>query len=211
MPALLLGGLVIGSLLDQFMPILKDRFRLLNLILDLVFAFAIIAWAMGKLDIWTVVVFVAWGVVLTRTRRFSESIALPATMVMLSAAGLTLIAWIGDSLIDQDLALGTLFATMGMSAWLLFIRSLPLGYGFQWGACSALLLISLRILETNPAMAAAISVLGFIFFSDSAAVSLTRWKPGLGKVPFPLLIIALSTLPVILSVAIALSVAEFFA
>jgi len=206
MTLLLLAGLILGTLFDQFLPPFKDRTRLLELFLDLAVAFGIITWVLGQIDLWTVAVFVAWGIVLVRTRRFGDNSRLPATMALMSACGLALVARIGDSLIDRDIAIGAFSALIGLSVWLWFNRTLPLGFGYQWGGLSVLLLVGLRIVETNSTMAAPIAVLGFIFFADTAAVSLAQWKPGFSKLPLPVLVIVLSALPIILSSAIALTV-----
>ena len=56
LPVILLVGLVLGSLLDQFLPVLRDRARLWNTVLDFAFAIGAVTWFRGTLDLWCLLI-----------------------------------------------------------------------------------------------------------------------------------------------------------
>lgn len=208
LPFILLFGLVLGSLLDQFLTVLRDRGRLRDTVLDFAFAIGAIVWFRNDLDLWGVVIFVAWGILQIRTRRYTGRNTTPAVMMILTAGGLFLIAWTGNMHSDRDLALGVLSVTLGLSVWLFLNQSLPLGFGYLWGGFTAQLFIALRMVESNPALAAPIAVLGFIFYADTAATSLANWKSALKKIPVPVLTGAVSLFPLTLATVIAVAVSQ---
>ena len=208
LPMILLFGLVLGSLLDQFLPVLRDRARLWNTVLDFAFAIGAVTWFRGTLDLWCLLIFAAWGTLQIRTRRYTGSNAMPVVMMFLSAAGLALIAWTGGAISDEALSLGVFSATLGLGALLSINRSLHLGYGYHWGGFTAQLLIALRIIESNPALIAPILVLGFIFYADTAAACLADWKPTMKKVPRPMLTGLVSIFPLTLAMVIAVAVSR---
>ena len=163
LPVILMAGLILGSLLDQFLPVFHGRAKLWDTVLDFAFAIGAITWYRGELDLWGFLIFAGWGTLQIRTRRYKEKNTIPAVMMFLSAAGLFIIAWTGNSLSDGNLALGVFSVTLGLSVWLSFNRSFSIGYGYLWGGFTAQLLIAFRIIEANPALAAPIAILGFIF------------------------------------------------
>ncbi|MDG2033364.1 MAG: hypothetical protein P8J29_05460 [Rhodospirillales bacterium] len=208
LPMILLAGLVVGSLLDQFLPVFHNRARLWDTALDFAFAIGAIAWFRDGLDLWGMVIFVAWGTLQIQLRRYTVRNSIPAVMMLLSAGGLVLIAWSGNAPGVRDLALGVLGVTLGLSIWLFLNRSLPIGFGYLWGGFTAQILITLRMIESNPALTAPIAVLGFIFYADTAAASLAVWKPALKKVPSPLMTGVVSIFPLTLAIVIAAAVSQ---
>ena len=208
LPMILLAGLVLGSLLDQFLTVLSDRGRLRDTVLDFIFAIGAIVWFRNDLDLWAMVVFLAWGTLQIRTRRYTGRNTTPAVMMILSGGGLFLIAWTGNMHSDRDLALGVLSVTLGLSVWLFLNQSLPLGFGYLWGGFTAQLFIALRMVESNPALAAPIAVLGFIFYADTTSTSLVNWKPALKKFPVPVMTGAVSLFPLALATVIAAAVSQ---
>ncbi len=208
LPVILLAGLVLGSLMDQFLPVFHGRASILDTVLDFVFAIGAIAWFRNELDLWSIVIFLAWGALQIQLRRCKGKNTIPAIMMLLSAAGLVLVAWTGNAQSERDLALGVLSVTLGLSVWLCLNRSLPFGFGYLWGGFTAQLLIALRMIESNPALAAPIAVLGFIFYADNATASLADWKPGLKNVPGPIMTVVVSLFPLTLAMVIAVAVSQ---
>ncbi len=208
LPVILLVGLVLGSLLDQFLPVLRDQARLCNIVLDFAFSIGAVVWFRGALDLWCLVILAAWGTLQVRTRSSTGSNTIPAVMMFLSAGGLIVIGSTGRTISDGSLSLGVLSATLGLGACLSLNRSLHLGYGYHWGGFTAQLLIALRIIESNPALVAPIAVLVFIFYADTAAASLADWKPVMKKVPSPILTGLVSLLPLTLATVIAVAVSR---
>ena len=208
LPVILLVGLVLGSLLDQFLPVLRNRARLWRIVLDFTFVIGAVVWIRGTLDLWCLVIFATWGTLQIRAHSYTGSNAIPAVMMLLSAGGLALIAWIGGTTSDEAISLGVFSATLGLGALLCINRSLHLGYGYHWGGFTAQLLIALRIIDSNPALVAPIVVLGFIFYADYAAASLADWKPTMKKVPRPMLTGLVSIFPLTLAMVIAVAVSR---
>ena len=93
LPVILLVGLVLGSLLDQFLPVLRNRARLWRIVLDFTFVIGAVVWIRGTLDLWCLVIFATWGTLQIRVHSHTGSNAIPAVMMLLSAGGLALIAW----------------------------------------------------------------------------------------------------------------------
>ena len=208
LPIILLTGLLLGSLLDQFLPIFHKRARMFNTLLDIAFAIGVISWFRGKFDLWGVIIFVVWGILQFRTRGYAGKNTISAVTMILSSCGLALVAWNGNASRDLDLALGVVSATLGLSVWLSVDRHLLLGFGYLWGGFSAQILIALRMIESNSALAAPIAILGFIFFANTAAASLTDWKPALRKVSCLLMIGFVSLFPLTLAVVITVAVSQ---
>ena len=208
---ILLIGLILGSLLDQFLPTSRSRSR--NRIwetgLDFAFAFGAIAWFRGQFDLWSAVICLVWGIIFMRLRWNSEKSSTTTVMILLSTLGLALISWTADNLIDRNFAFGVMSATLGMSIWLWLNRSLHLGYGYLWGGFTVQIFISLRIMESNLAMLVPIVILAFIFYSDTTLPSLVKWKPSLRKIPAPIIVGVLSILPIVLSLLITFPAYRF--
>ncbi len=204
----LLAGLLLGSLVDQFIPTSQGQSRPRDTVLDFAFAIGAVAWVRSEFDLWSLAIFVAWGTLQIRTRRHIVRTTIPATMMLLSAVGLTIVAWTGNTLSEQDLTLGVLSTTLGLCVWLSFNRSLPLGFGYLWGGFTVQLLIALRMVETNLAFAAPIAILGFIFFADTAAEGLVAWKPALKHLQGPIMIGVVSIFPIILATVISTALSQ---
>ena len=204
MPYVILAGLLVGALLDHLLPKFSYKRWFAGSVPDFLFAGAVILWIRGEADFWSVLFFVAWGSILLRARRLSNDARMPVIMMVVAAIGLAVIAWIGDTLVDRDLAVGVASTGLGISAWLWFKRDLPVGYSYFWGSFAALLMIALRIFETNTHMAVPILLLGFIFFADSVMLRMKLRPTYLEKFAAPLLVVIISILPIILASASAL-------
>ena len=133
LPVILLVGLVLGSLLDQFLPVLRNRARLWRIVLDFTFVIGAVVWICGTLDLWCLVIFATWGTLQIRAHSHTGSNAIPAVMMLLSAGGLALIAWIGGTTSDEAISLGVFSATLGLGALLCINRSLHLGLRVSLG------------------------------------------------------------------------------
>jgi len=208
MPYIILAGLLTGALLDQILPEFGDRRRIPESALDLVFAALVIWWVHGGIDLWAFLIFIVWGSISVRARQLAKDPRLPATMMVIAAIGLAVVAWIGDSLVNRDLAFGVASAGLGISTWLWLKRHLSLGFGFFWGGFAALMLIAIRILETNKLMVVPILLLVFIFFADSVVSRASIRPVFLQQFPASVLVCALSILPIILAAAAALVAAS---
>ena len=90
-------GLLLGALLDYYVPKFRGSSRLWETAFDLVFAVAAVWWLRGKIDLISILFFVAWGLVTVRVRRIDEAVGLPCIMSISAAIGIALTAWIGDS------------------------------------------------------------------------------------------------------------------
>ncbi len=76
----------------------------------------------------------------------------------------------------------------------------------MWGGYMGIGLITLRLLEISESLGVALILIGFVFFADTAAEKLPRPQRIAGWLRSPVLIFALSCLPLILA-AIATFVA----
>jgi len=204
MPHIILVGLLLGALIDHLLPQLGNKYEIIRWSLDLIFAAAVITWIRGEVDLVSILIFLIWGCIQFSARRQANDARMPAIMVVVSAIGLSITAWIGDILADRNLAFGVGSTGLGFFVWLWFKRDIPLGFSFFWSSFTALLLIALRVIETNPLMAVPILVLGFVFFTDSILSRKKRWPTFFKQFAAPIVVCALSILPIVLASASAL-------
>ena len=204
MPHIILVGLLLGALIDHLLPQLGNKYEIIRCSLDLIFAAAVITWIRGEVDLVSIIIFLIWGCIQFSARRQANDPRMPAIMVVVAAIGLSITAWIGDILADRNLAFGVSSTGLGFFVWLWFKRDVPLGFSFFWSSFTALLLIALRVIEANPLMAVPILVLGFVFFTDSILSKKKRWPTFFKQFAAPIVVCALSILPIILASASAL-------
>ena len=203
-PHIILVGLLLGALIDHLFPRLGNKYEIICWSLDLIFAAAVITWIRGDVDLVSILIFLIWGCVQFNARRQAKDARMPAIMVVVAAIGLSITAWIGDILADRNLAFGVSSTGLGFFVWLWFKRDIPLGFSFFWSSFTALLLIALRVIEANPLMAVPILVLGFVFFTDSILSQKKRWPTFFKQFAAPIVVCALSILPIVLASASAL-------
>ena len=204
MPHIILTGLLLGALIDHLLPELGNKTKIVSWSLDWLFAAAIIVWIRGEIDLGTILIILIWGCIQFSARRLSSDARMPAIMMVVAAIGLATIAWIGDILADKNLAFGISSTGFGIFVWLWFKRDLPIGFSFFWSTFTAPLLIALRIIEANPLMTVPILLLAFVFFTESI-LSQTKLSPTFFKqFAAPLVVCALSILPIVLASASAL-------
>ena len=83
LPVILLTGLVLGSLLDQFLPVIHDRAKLWRIVLDFAFAIGAVTWFRnGTLDLWCLVIIVPWGILQIRAHSHTGRNTTPAVMML---------------------------------------------------------------------------------------------------------------------------------
>ena len=204
MPHIILIGLLLGALIDHLLPQLGNKYKIICWSLDFIFAAAVITWIRGEVDLVSILIFLIWGCIQFSARRQANDARMPAIMVVVAAIGLSITAWIGDILADRNLAFGVSSTGLGFFVWLWFKRDVPLGFSFFWSSFTALLLIALRVIEANPLMAVPILVLGFVFFTDSIVSKKKRWPTFFKQFAAPIVVCALSILPIVLASASAL-------
>ena len=207
---IVLAGLFLGALLDHFLPKFYSEHRVISSSIDLTFAAAVILWIRVDIDLWSILIFLTWGIILISSRRHSYDARIPLIMTLVTAIGLATIAWIGDILVDRNLAFGIGSTVLGFTLWLIYKHDLPIGFSFYWSTFTALLLIALRIIEANPLMSIPIFLLGFIFFADSILLRINARFKLFSRLATPLLVGALSLLPIILASASALVATTLF-
>ena len=203
-PHVILVGLLLGALIDHLLPQLGNKYKFICWSLDLIFAAAVITWIRGEVELVSILIFLIWGCIQFSARRQAYDARMPAIMVVVAAIGLSTTAWIGDILADRNLAFGVGSTGLGFFVWLWFKRDTPLGFSFFWSSFTALLLIALRVIETNPLMAVPILVLGFVFFTDSILSQKKLWPTFFKQFAAPIVVCALSILPIVLASASAL-------
>ena len=204
MPHIILVGLLLGALIDHLLPQLGNKYKIICWSLDFIFAAAVITWIRGEVDLVSILIFLIWGCIQFSARRQVYDARMPAIMVVVAAIGLSTTAWIGDLLADRNLAFGVSSTGLGFFVWLWFKRDVPLGFSFFWSSFTALLLIALRVIEANPLMAVPILVLGFVFFTDSILPLNKLWPTFFKQFAAPIMVCALSILPIVLASASAL-------
>ena len=129
-------------------------------------------------------IFAGWGTLQIRTRRYKEKYNTDRHDVSISRWDYLLLRWQFPQ--RWESCTGRLQChAWGQASGSPLTDHFPLGYGYLWGGFTAQLLIALRIIESNPALAAPIAILGFIFFADTATASLADWLPAIKKVPGP--------------------------
>jgi len=199
-----IGALIVGILLDLFLPPSRDSNRLIEFSILIVFGLTLIVWLRNDFDLTTVPFFIAWGIVSLRLRHVAAEPGVPVLMLMTMALGLGLVAWAAELPNHQDLAIILACALGGIFPWYLLRPQLPMGASLFLIAGGILLFLSLRMLIESPSLSPAILLLGFILFADSFLSHLPlppRWK----KRAFLILILAaLSLLPIGLAVVAAL-------
>ncbi len=203
---LVIGGLVTGAVLDYLLPMIKAANRLWETGLDLAVWLFLVWWMRGDIDVNSLAAFAAWGLAMVRLRRAEASPPNAHAMAVAAAAGLAIIAWIGDSLIDRDMAAGLAVAVLTYLVWQIFLPGATAGFALMWGGYMGIGLITLRLLEISESLGVALILIGFVFFADTAAEKLPRPQRIAGWLRSPVLIFALSCLPLILA-AIATFVA----
>jgi len=203
---LVIGGLVAGAVIDYVLPTIKAANRLWETGLDLVVWLFLIWWIRGGIDVIALVAFAAWSLAMVRLRRAEASPPNAHTTAIAAAAGLAVVAWIGDSLIDRDMAAGLAVVLLAYLVWQIFLPGATAGFALMWGGYMGIGLISLRLLEISESLGLALIVLGFMFFADTAAEKLPLPQRIAGWIKPPVTIFFLSCLPLILA-AIAAFVA----
>ncbi|MEK9677896.1 MAG: hypothetical protein VW169_05825 [Rhodospirillaceae bacterium] len=201
-----IGGLVAGAMIDYVLPMIKAANRLWETGLDLAVWLFLIWWMRNGIDVIGLAAFAAWGLAMVRLRRAEPSPLNAHTMAVAAAAGLAIIAWIGDSVVDRDIATGLAIALLTYLVWQIFLLGATAGFALMWGGYMGIGIIGLRLLETSESLGVALILLGFIFFADTAAEKLPLPQRLAGWVRPPVSIFILSCLPLILA-AIATFVA----
>ncbi len=146
---LVIGGLVTGAVLDYLLPMIKAANRLWETGLDLAVWLFLVWWMRGDIDVNSLAAFAAWGLAMVRLRRAEASPPNAHAMAVAAAAGLAIIAWIGDSLIDRDMAAGLAVAVLTYLVWQIFLPGATAGFALMWGGYMGIGLITLRLLEIS--------------------------------------------------------------
>lgn len=199
----ILAALVIGILLDLFLPPSRDSPRLIEFAILILFGLAIIVWLRNDFDLTTVPLFVAWGFVTLRLRHIASEPTVPILMLIMMALGLGFVAWTADLPLQQDLAIILASAVGGIYLWFILFPQLALGASLFLVAGGTFLFLSLRLIIEFPSLSIAILLLGFILFSDSFLRQLPLHRRLKKRSLFILFQAILSLLPIGLAVAAA--------
>jgi hypothetical protein len=176
------------------------------------------AWLLDGFGPEVPVIMALWGLMVFRLRRvFATDVDVlagdalaPLAMLMMTAAGLGLIAAAANLEISRDLSLALAAGIAGFALLSMFDRSLRFGLTPVLGAGGGILMIAVRMTDAAPFLIPAVVILGFILFADSsfrqpalARFAAFRW----GR--FGLIALG-GTVPIALAAAAALIGAGFF-
>ena len=200
LPYVILAGLILGSILDHFVPKwTKNNPNLIQLFFDALFTLIIILSFRYEFEYWTFLIVFIWSSILYRSRRLSKDPRLPVVMMIAAAVGLASIAWISGNYIERNLAFGITSAGLGLLAWLLIKTNTPLGFNFFWSSYSTLLLVAMKISNNSPYLLIPIFLLSFVFYSDSILFKIKTKTSRLMLIMSPLILACLSMLPIVLA------------
>ena len=132
------------------------------------------AWLLDGFGPEVPLVMALWGLAAFRLRRvFAKDVDVlagdalaPLAMLMMTAAGLGLVAAAANLESSRDLALALAAAIAGFVALSLFDRSLRFGLTPILGAGGGILMIAVRMTDAAPFLIPAVAILGFILFAD---------------------------------------------
>ncbi|NQV54251.1 MAG: hypothetical protein HQ503_00205 [Rhodospirillales bacterium] len=172
MIALITAALIFGVALDYYFGPARDRGdsgAFWELTLIILFGIGAPFWLRGTIDLWAPVIVLAWGFVAFRLRALSQHAVTPAVMLLMAAAGIGVVAWIGGLGADRDLAFGLAAAIGGFIVLGLIDQGLPFSATALLVFAGGILGLGVRVAETIGVLVPALILLGFIFFTDSLA------------------------------------------
>ncbi|MAF50172.1 MAG: hypothetical protein QGH73_09110 [Rhodospirillales bacterium] len=209
---LAVAALVLGLGLDFYFNPERDRgdwAAFLELGLIILYGIGAPAWLRGGIDAWAAVILLAWGFTAFRMRALAHDGVTPSVMLMMTAAGLGVIAWAAKLPVDQELGFGLAAAAAGFLVLSLADRSLAFGATALLGFAGGILTIGVRIAEEAAALIPAVLILGFIFFTDSLIRRPALAKYAGNRLARSGLMIAAALAPIALAAAAALIGARF--
>ncbi len=148
----------------------------------LLFGLVTVVWLRGTIDAWTGVILIAWGIVVLRIHFVAASDApTAAALLALAAVGIGVAAWASGLDGERNLAFALASAATGYFLLNWLDPTMRFGATLVLGALGALLVLTIRLLESTQAILPALMILGFVFFSDAPARrflghSINRWR-----------------------------------
>lgn len=207
--------LLVGLLIDYFLPIQNLNFRLWETIIVIVTGIAFIAWLRAGLDLWTVILLLSWGLVAFRLLKVgaqnSIGTASASAMMIMAALGMAGVSYIAGLPADRDIAIGLAAALFGFFTWNWPRSKFVFGFSLLLAGGGAIIILAVRLLEQSTAFIPALILIGFVFFADSAIQRISLLSNIRRPEAIPLLIALISVLPLLLAVLVAFIGVEYLA
>ncbi len=205
--------LLLGVLLDYFLPIQNLNFRLWETVIVIVSGITLIAWLRAGLDLWAVFLLLIWGILVFRLLKVGAQIrigmASATAMMIMAACGLAAVSAIAGLPADAEIAIGLAAANLGLFVWNWPKQRFVFGFCLLLAGGGALLILAVRLLEESATFAPSLVLVGFVLFADTALERIPLPSILRKQIAIPLMIAVISLLPLALAAAAALISVDF--
>ena len=194
---LIAAGLAVGMPFDFWRTDAFPAARHVEAGAALLLGLLAIVWLRGIIDAWTGIILIAWGIVVLRVQFVATNDApTSSALLALAAAGIGAAAWASGLGGERNLAFALASAAVGYFLLNWLDPTMRFGATIVLGALGALLVLAIRLFEATPAIAPALMILGFVFFSDAPARRLLGRRINRWRWAMPLFAALASILPI---------------